>query len=50
MTMDVAVQHLSGNLQYKFILKLGIHVCVFTRYLAYMSLWEGREESLMANK
>ena len=49
MTVDVGVQHMSDNLQYKFILKLGRHVCVFTSYLAYMS-WEGREELLMANE
>jgi hypothetical protein len=50
MSVDVGVQHMSDNLQYKFILKLGRHVCVFPSYLAYMSLWEGREEPLMANE
>jgi len=49
MTMVAAVKHMSDNLQYKFILKLGRCVCVFTSYLAYMSWWEGREEPLVAN-
>jgi len=50
MTVDVAVQHMSDNLQYKFILKLGGHDCVCTSYLAYMSWWEGREKPLMTHE
>jgi len=40
----------SGDLQHKFILKLGRCVCVFTGYLAFMTWWEGREKPLMANE